>query len=803
MQKHPDWRDTWPIYLRYTALAVAIVAVLAVVQVRFVYAVDGFPPQLFVIPSAVGLLFGIMLARIRVLASHTHVLRAFAAVTAGTREPEAEDDARAFHRLLEAAAGELDSDEIALFRQGDTGIERLAHWARDPQRPACLIEERAAALCTRGAEEPVPRSLPGQELELPAAGRVDLVRVPIDLPEPVVLAACRRGHRTRRPPDPVVRGFLGLCAEWLGMRLERRHQQAIIDEQRARHAREQRRAQTTLASICDGVLTVDTTGRIDYANPMAARLLHQPVEALTEQPLERVLQLEDQSTGRPPDPLTPGAGPPASEHGAGTDEQVLRRSDGSRLPVQLTVTPVQDTDGTARGHVIVLRDVSEVREALQHMAYYSSHDDLTGLINRRRFEQLVEEALHGARSDGRPHVLCYLDLDQFKLINDTRGHQAGDEMLRQIAGMLRSIMRPQDHLARLGGDEFGILMQDCDIEQGSQMAVGIASEIAGMRFFWEDNVFALSASLGVVPVDSESESTQQLLRHADTACYAAKDSGRNQVRVYTPQDVDLADRAGEMHWVSRIPQAIERGEFELWAQPVLALDDGPPAYQELLLRLRDEHGNPVPPGTFIPAAERYDLMCQLDRWVVETALEWMQDCQARGAELPVIGINISGTALNSEAFPEFLLERVRSAGIPGHRLCFEITETAAVGNLTRTARFMRELRGEGCLFALDDFGSGLSSFAYLKNLPVDFLKVDGSFVKDIEHDPIDLAMVRAIHDISGIVGLTTIAEHVENEHIGNHLRALGIPYGQGYGLAMPAPLAACTPSQTSAPAPVE
>ena len=798
MQEHAGWRETWPIYLRYTALSVAIVAVLAAIQVRFVYGVEGFPPQLFVIPALVGLLFGFLLARIRMLASHTHVLRTFAAITAGAEAPgeRAGDssgdhgDDRADRRLLEAAARELDSDEIALFRQRSDGIERIAHWASDPARPACLIEERADALCTRLAADHLPRTLSGDEVGLAAAGRLDAVRVPADIPESVILVSCRRGRALFRTPDAVARSFLGLCAEWLGMRLTRSHQQAVIDEQRARHAREQRRAQITLASIGDGVLTVAPDGRIDYANPVAAQLLDRPYDALRDRPVGEVLRLEDETDGRPVDPLAGDSRDPG--HG----DLVLRQPDDTLQPVQLTVTPVQDIDGTPRGHVLVLRDVTEVREALQHMAYRSSHDDLTGLCNRRRFEQLLEQALHQARGGGCEHVLCYLDLDQFKLINDTRGHWAGDEMLRQVAGMLRSIMRPQDHLARLGGDEFGILMQDCDIEQGSRMAVDIASEIAGMRFFWEDNVFALSASLGVVAVDATAESTEQLLRHADTACYAAKDSGRNQVRVYTPQDSDLADRTGEMHWVSRIPQAIERGEFELWSQPVLALQDGPAAYHELLLRLRDAQGNPVSPGIFIPAAERFDLMGQLDRWVAETALQWLQQCQTRGQELPVIGINISGTAMSSEAFPEFLLEAVRNAGVPGDRLCFEITETAAVSNLTRTARFMQELRALGCRFALDDFGSGLSSFTYLKSLPVDYLKIDGSFVKDIEHDPIDLAMVRAIHELSGIVGLTTIAEHVENDRIGARLRDLGIPFGQGYGLAMPRPLSDCLPATT-------
>ncbi len=465
------------------------------------------------------------------------------------------------------------------------------------------------------------------------------------------------------------------------------------------------------------------------------------------------------------------------------------RRDGEALWVRETVRTVNGEGGRPVA-LTVCEDISETRSLSQELSWQASHDALTGLVNRREFERRLALALESARGAGLEHTLCYIDLDQFKVINDTCGHVAGDELLRQLGALFESRVRHQDTLARLGGDEFGLLMIDCGLGAGERVCRGLRDALEEFRFLWEDNSFRIGSSMGLVQVDANTGAVSEVLGAADAACYAAKERGPNRIHVYRRDDAELVRRRDEMAWVSRIELALDEQRLSLAFQhitPLLDTDSG--AHYELLLRMRDEHGRPVSPGDFLPAAERYGLATRLDRFVVKTAAEWLGAHPEHVEGLFLCCINLSGKTLSAEDFPAFVSESFRAAGVPLDRICFEITETAAIANLAHATRFIEELHEQGCRFALDDFGSGLSSFAYLKSLPVDFLKIDGMFVRDIDEDPIDLAMVRSISEIGHVMGKRTIAEFVESAVVLERLREMGVDYAQGYHLSRPAPLA--------------
>jgi diguanylate cyclase (GGDEF)-like protein len=401
-----------------------------------------------------------------------------------------------------------------------------------------------------------------------------------------------------------------------------------------------------------------------------------------------------------------------------------------------------------------------------------------------------------AHQEGRKHELSYIDLDQFKIVNDTCGHIAGDELLKQVALMLKDCVREADILARLGGDEFGMLLENCDMTQARRIAGEMLEAIHEFRFNWMDKTFEIGASIGLVSINAGSRSAAELMSCADVACYMAKDMGRNRIHEYRIEDADLAKRHGEMHWVAAITKALHESRFRLYGQNIATVgpDDEERRRYEVLVRMLDENGEVVAPGAFIPAAERYNLMPAIDRWVVERVLTSLS-MQHRngGVVLPMTSINLSGTTINEESFLVFVKRRVKELGIPPGTVCFEITETAAIANLNTAVNFMSELKEFGIRFSLDDFGSGLSSFAYLKTLPVDFLKIDGSFIKDIVHDPIDYAIVDAINKIGHVMRLKTIAEFVENEAIFETLKTLGVDFAQGFWLHQPEPLATIDP----------
>jgi diguanylate cyclase (GGDEF)-like protein len=444
-------------------------------------------------------------------------------------------------------------------------------------------------------------------------------------------------------------------------------------------------------------------------------------------------------------------------------------------------------------HLQAMQDQMQERidQATARLVYQASHDALTGLINRREFEQRLERALLSAELQGREHVLCYMDLDQFKVINDTCGHAAGDELLRQLALLLKGSLRERDTLARLGGDEFALLLENCSVPDALEVADTFRAEVQRYRFKWEDRIFSVGMSVGVVAITRDSGTTASLLSAADAACYVAKGRGRNQIHLYESRDHDLARHRGEMQWVTRIQRALEEHRLSLSWQEIRRADGAPESrrHVELLLRMLDDDGSEILPMAFIPAAERYSIMPALDRWVIEETLRVCRQYLAARREIHCLfAINLSGASLKDPEFRRMLLACLSDNPVLGPHLCFEITETAAIGNLSVVNEFIDAMRGFGCSFALDDFGSGLSSFTYLKNLKVDYLKIDGAFVRDITSNPIDRSMVEAIHHIGHQMGLKTVAEYVESEQTLAMLREIGVDYVQGNGVHQPEPL---------------
>jgi len=444
-------------------------------------------------------------------------------------------------------------------------------------------------------------------------------------------------------------------------------------------------------------------------------------------------------------------------------------------------------------HLQAMQDQMQekIDQATARLVYQAGHDVLTGLINRREFEQRLERMLQSALQQDREHALCYMDLDQFKVINDTCGHAAGDELLRQLALLLKSKLRERDTLARLGGDEFALLLENCNVADALELADMFRAEVQRFRFKWGDRIFAVGMSVGLVAINRDSGTSASLLSAADAACYVAKDHGRNQIHVYESRDIDLVRHRGEMQWMSRIQRALEENRLRLSWQEIRRTDgvEEPVRHVELLLRMIDEDGSEILPMAFIPAAERYSIMPSLDSWVIEETLRVCQRYLASQSERHCLfAVNLSGASLKDPVFRRMLLACLQDNPALGPHLCFEITETAAIGNLTVVNEFIEAMREFGCSFALDDFGSGLSSFTYLKNLKVDYLKIDGAFVRDIASNAIDCAMVEAIHRIGHQMGLKTVAEYVESEQIRAVLGRIGVDYVQGNGVHCPEPL---------------
>ncbi len=433
-----------------------------------------------------------------------------------------------------------------------------------------------------------------------------------------------------------------------------------------------------------------------------------------------------------------------------------------------------------------VRHLLASRRAERFMRHLAYHDSLTALPNREYFHQRLSEILADPAGRAGQHAVMYIDLDQFKIVNDSCGHSAGDQLLRQLAHVLQTALRKDDLVARLGGDEFGVLLLDCDAEQACQVAEKLREAVAGFRFFWDSRIFTVGASIGVVPLEGDSIPVATVLSAADAACYAAKESGRNKVQVYRPENEELRQRRTEMGWVNRIRRAMDEQRLRLRYQPIAALASpgDPMQHFEVLVSMVDENGVLIGPDAFIPAAERYNLMPSIDRWVIDTALRFVGSLPD-DHPMQTCSINLSGSSLTDEGLLQYVVSKLNEYDVSPNLVCFEITETATIANMNRALRLISELRARGCRFALDDFGTGLASFAYLKHLPVDFLKIDGTFVKNIVHDPVNLAIVKATNEIGHALGLKTIAEYVEDIETLEALRQLGVDYGQGFGIARP------------------
>jgi diguanylate cyclase (GGDEF)-like protein/PAS domain S-box-containing protein len=552
--------------------------------------------------------------------------------------------------------------------------------------------------------------------------------------------------------------------------------------------REKERAQVTLESIGDGVVTTDTSGHIEFVNPVAEQISGYLLEEAQGRPFADVFRLVEDATQRPIPDLVKHC---LEQHRRIMSEfdVILLDREGKRHAVEYSISPTRGADGRVIGTVIGLHDVTEMRRMAQQLSHQASHDALTGLINRREFEVQLRTALDRAREGEGPHALCYLDLDQFKIVNDTCGHIAGDELLKQVAGRLREKVRRADTLARLGGDEFGVLFWNCPLDVAEKLADDLRTEILQTRFSWHDRAFEIGSSIGLVPIEAGSGTITDLLSAADSACYAAKDRGRNRIYVYQPDDKLLAQRHGEMQWVSRIAHALEDDRFLLYGQPILGLNGSARNSRwEIMVRMRDENGEVVPPMAFIPAAERYHVMPSIDKRVIRKTMELVAMHHADPATRMHFNVNISGQTLSEESFVEFVISEIQRTGANPDALCFEITETAAIANLAYATRVIAVLGELGIRFALDDFGSGLSSFGYLKNLNVNYLKIDGAFVRDIVDDPIDMAMVGSINHIGHTLGLETIAEFVETPEVLETIRQIGVDYAQGYAVSRPIPI---------------
>ena len=445
---------------------------------------------------------------------------------------------------------------------------------------------------------------------------------------------------------------------------------------------------------------------------------------------------------------------------------------------------------TLQGEQVVccaIQDISEAHELSTQLSYQATFDSLTGLVNRREFEVRLQRVIRTAEEEQTENAMCFLDLDQFKIINDTCGHVAGDELLRQVSHVLQNNIRKRDTLARLGGDEFAVLLETCSLEQAMRVADSIRDSIRNYLFVWENNSFNIGVSIGLVPINYENESITEVLKRADAACYEAKEKGRNRVHVYHPGDEEISSRHGEMQWVARITSALEQNRLQLWAQKIIPIKETRRGeHYELLLRMVDSDGQIIAPSSFLPAAERYNLIPRLDRWVVGTALRWYKSHPETLDKLWMCSINLSGQSLGDEEFLEEITGYFNTFGVAPGRFCFEVTETAAIANLNHATRFIKSLAKLGCRFALDDFGSGLSSYAYLKNLPVDYIKIDGMFVSDLLVNPMHTALVKSINEVGHVMGKKTIAEYVENNDILQELEDIGVDYAQGFGIEKPA-----------------
>jgi diguanylate cyclase (GGDEF)-like protein/PAS domain S-box-containing protein len=552
-------------------------------------------------------------------------------------------------------------------------------------------------------------------------------------------------------------------------------------------------AEVTMDSIGDAVITTDAAARVEYLNPVAEGLTGWTTDEAKGRPLMEIFNIVNGYNREPKENPIERCLRENRVVGLGNDTVLVRR-DGSESVIEDSAAPVRDRHGNVVGAVMVFYDVAASRGNTHLLSYHATHDRLTGLVNRAEFERRLQGVLEQTKSRGGEHALCYLDLDQFKLVNDTCGHAAGDQLLRQLTRQLQTRVRDTDTLSHLGSDEFGLLLVSCPLDRTIAVAEDLLRLVRDFRFEWRGAAFNLNASIGVVPITPENDNAGEVLAKADSACFAAKEKGRNRIQVYEPGDLEYAHRHGEMQWVARLHQALAEDRLRLYCQPIVPLRANYPTHHEILLRLIDEQGRIVLPGEFIPAAERYNLMPRIDSWVVRHALSALkQVLPGKPARRPGVAcnINLSGASIGEAAFLDELGAELEAAALPPGAVCFEITETAAVSNLEQATKLIRMLKARGCTLALDDFGTGLCSFAYLRDMQVDFLKIGGAFVKEIARDPTARAAVQAINTVGHTLHMRTVAEHVSSPKILERVREIGVDYAQGFALGKPAPVEQC------------
>ncbi len=553
------------------------------------------------------------------------------------------------------------------------------------------------------------------------------------------------------------------------------------------------KAQTTLESLGEGVITTDASGSVTYLNPAAEKLTGWTFFSAHRRPLHEVFKVVSSQTHVPIDyPIYDCINSGNTIHHDFL--LTLTRHDGKEFIIQDTATPTRDSHGDIVGMVLVFHDFSKLHRMSEKLAYQASHDDLTGLLNRREFEAQLAKALVEVNDESTEHALCYIDLDQFKVVNDTCGHKAGDELLRQLTFQINKKIRKHDVFARLGGDEFGIILKDCSIDSAETLATLIKDATSKLRFSWGQHSFEIGASIGLVPITHGHATTSDLMMIADSACYIAKDKGRNRIHIYEPTDEDIIQRSGDMQWLQTLNRSIEFDKFVLFCQLIAPANEmsGASRHYEILIRMKDSDRGLVQPSLFIPAAERYQLMPSIDQWVIKNTFAMLAGAGLSGKTLPLntpgFNVNLSAQSLTDNTFLDYVTEQFELSGLNPGLITFEITETAAIANLTRAIDVIEKLKQLGCRFSLDDFGSGLSSFAYLSNLPVDSIKIDGHFVSDIDSNPVSRSIVESIAQIGRVMGLKTIAEFVENDAILQEARDCGIDFVQGYGIERPRPL---------------
>ncbi len=550
------------------------------------------------------------------------------------------------------------------------------------------------------------------------------------------------------------------------------------------------RAQLTLDSLGDGVVTTDFQGHIDYMNRTAEKLVGVTLaDALGKQLTDLVRFVDEHDRRALPDPVRHSLSR-AARVGLGRRALMITHATAAEYSIELSAAPMRAERGEIAGVAVVLHDVTDLRGYTRQMSYQASHDALTGLVNRREFERRLADAVETAHGGEAGHVLCYLDLDRFKAVNDSCGHVAGDNMLREVAALLKDAVRDSDTVGRLGGDEFGVLLIGCPLEKAQQIGADVCRAINDYRFVWKDQIFSVGVSVGLVEVGRESGEIEDVMAAADSACYVAKQRNGGQVHVYSARDEAVARHSGEIQWLQRLQVALRDGRFELFVQPIIeaSANAGNGPGMEVLLRLRDDKGVAAVPADFMQAAERYRLMSLVDRWVVQTALAALASGAIRLPDSKSLAINLSGQTLADPAFLEFVVETLDRTGVRPAQLCFELTENSVAANPEMSRRFIGVLHGMGCQFALDDFGNDLGGVTQLRNLSMDFLKIDGSYLQNLSKDAVNQAIVAGIVRLARTLNFRLVAEQVEDEASLAAIRGMGIDFAQGYIIGRPEPL---------------